>query len=75
MPGQIISDVGIAVMCDIARLSGADLAPAHKAELDLLVSDGLVTEIKPAHGDAPAYRLTSKGQQVLDARGVGVNEA
>jgi hypothetical protein len=74
MTDGTISDAGIAVMCDIARLAGADIAPDQRAELDRLVADGFV-EPKPDSPDRAAYAITPKGQRVLDDRGVGVNES
>lgn len=76
MTDETISDAGIAVMCDIARLSGADIAPDHRAELERLIEAGLVE--CTTHGSAsdhPAYAITRKGQHALDDRGVGVNES
>jgi DNA-binding PadR family transcriptional regulator len=76
MTDDTISDAGIAVMCDIARLSSADIAPNHRAELDRLVTAGFVE--CTTHGsasDRPAYAITRKGQHALDDRGVGVNES
>jgi hypothetical protein len=71
-----ISNTAIAVMCDIARASGLDLNANKRAVLDGLIAQGLVEVIdqaKPAAG--PKFAITLKGQQLLDKRGVGVNEA
>ncbi|WP_371421060.1 hypothetical protein [Tardiphaga sp.] len=71
-----ISNAGIAVMCDIARASGLDLDADKRAVLDGLIAQGLVEVVdqaKPAAG--PKFAITSKGQLLLDKRGVGVNEA
>jgi predicted transcriptional regulator len=71
-----ISDAGIAVMCDIARVSGLDLDADKRVVLDGLIAEGLievVDQTKPA--DAAKFALTPKGQRLLDQRGVGVNES
>jgi predicted transcriptional regulator len=71
-----ISDAGIAVMCDIARVSGLDLDADKRAVLDELVAKGLVEVIDQAKaGAAQKYAVTPKGQRLLDKRGVGVNES
>ncbi len=75
MSEQGISDAGIAVMCDIASLAGADITPNQQAELLRLVSGGFVAETPPADGNMSGYAITPKGQRFLDIRGVGVNEA
>lgn len=73
---QEISDSGIAVMCDIARASGLDLDADKQAELDRLVADGLVEISAPAQpAEGAKFALTSKGQRLLDQRGVGANES
>jgi hypothetical protein len=76
MTDESISDAGIAVMCDIARSAGADVAADKKAELDRLVASGFVEHRVDGSGvESPGYAVTRKGQRVLDARGVGVNES
>ena len=71
-----ISDSGIAVMCDIARMSGLDLDPDKQAVLDRLIADGLVEVSKPAKPtEDTKFAITRKGQQLLDERGVGANES
>jgi len=71
-----ISDTGIAVMCDIARASGLDLDADKRAVLDRLIADGLVEVSRPAKPtEAAKFAVTSKGQRLLDERGVGVNES
>ena len=76
MIDQEISNTGIAVMCDIARASGLDLDDDKQAVLDRLIADGLVEvsqTAKPTEGTK--FAVTSKGQRLLDQRGVGVNES
>jgi hypothetical protein len=71
-----ISDVGIAVMCDIARASGLNLDSNKQAVLDKLVADGLVEVSKPARPEEDTkFAVTPLGQHLLDGRGVGVNES
>ena len=71
-----VSDSGIAVMCDIARASGHDLNDDKQRVLDQLIADGLVEVSSAAKAtEATKFAVTSKGQQVLDERGVGVNES
>ena len=71
-----ISDTGIAVMCDIARAAGVDLAADKQAVLERLMVDGLVERKQPsASNPGCQYHVTELGQRLLDQRGVGVNEA
>lgn len=70
------SDQSISVMVDIARMSGLDLNPAQRLELDHLIAEGLVAKISSADAvEAAKYKVTPKGQKVLDDRGVGANES
>ena len=71
-----VSDSGIAVMCDIARASGLDLNDDKQIVLDQLIADGLVEESSVSKTtEATRFAVTPKGQQLLDERGVGVNES
>ena len=70
------TDQGISVMVDIARMSGLDLNPAQRLELDGLIADGLVAKVSsPDATEGAKYKVTPKGQKVLDDRGVGANES
>lgn len=70
------SDDGISAMVDIARLSGQNLNPEQRLELDRLIADGLIeATAAAARGEATRYAVTAKGQKMLDDRGVGVNES
>jgi hypothetical protein len=69
-----LSDEAIAVMVDIARTAGRDLDPAHHLERDRLVAAGLVAKAPDDREDS-SYKVTARGQHVLDQRGVGANEA
>lgn len=76
MIDQEISNTGIAVMCDIARASGLDLNDDKQAVLDQLIAAGLVEVTRTARPTEGAkFAVTSKGQRLLDDRGVGVNES
>ncbi|MDB5652792.1 MAG: hypothetical protein JWQ94_405 [Tardiphaga sp.] len=76
MTDLTISDTGIAVMCDIARASGLDLDADKQLVLDRLIGDGLVEVSETAKPTAATkFAVTPKGQRLLDARGVGVNES
>jgi DNA-binding PadR family transcriptional regulator len=68
------TDEQISVMCDIASSGGADLSASKIAALRAIVADGL---IEPTAKDETIerYKLTSKGQKLLDDRGVGANES
>ncbi len=68
------NDEAIAVLVDVARTAGRDLNVGQRRELHRLVSEGLVTPVQS--GQSPqAYKVTAKGQGLLDARGVGANES
>ncbi len=76
MIGDMPSDEGISAMVDIAGTPGKPLNPRQRSELDGLVAQGLIKKLAPADPGEPArYALTSKGQKVLDDRGVGANES
>ncbi|UZE47277.1 hypothetical protein [Rhodopseudomonas sp. P2A-2r] len=66
------TDQQISIMCDVARSGEADVPREHLAELLALISEDYVEE---SDCFADQYQLTSKGQALLDERGVGVNEA
>lgn len=71
-----ISDAGVALMCDIARASLIDPDGDKRVVLDGLIADGLVRQAaKSDTRDGVTLVVTPKGQALLDARGVGVNES
>jgi hypothetical protein len=74
MADDDISDAEIAVMCDIARVSGLDLDADKQAVLDGLIAKGMV-EPTGGSGPGPKFAVTARAQRLLDKRGVGVNEA
>lgn len=70
------NDLGISVLVEIARTSGHDLSRDQLQELDRLIAEGLVEKISSAGpSEAARYAVTSKGQRMLDDRGVGANES
>jgi hypothetical protein len=76
MIDQTPSDDGISAMVDIARMSGQNLNPEQRLELDRLIAAGLIEQTAAvARGEATSYAVTPKGQKMLDDRGVGVNES
>ena len=59
----------ISVLCDIASNRGAHLPPDRLLDLmDLVAADYV-------EGDDDLYKLTTKGENLLADRGVGVNES
>lgn len=76
MTSRELSDQAISVLVDIARASGRDLNTAQRLELDRLVSGGFVAMSRTGEVAGQShYRLTVEGQQALDDRGAGANEA
>lgn len=71
-----ISDTAVAVMCDVARASGLDLDADKRIVLDELIAEGLVENAGSDEvAQSAKFAVTRKGQQLLDERGVGVNES
>ncbi len=66
----------IALMCDIVQSASLHLTPRKIAELSRLTEEGYI-EITNAPGvsESSHYRVTRKGQKVLDERGVGATES
>jgi hypothetical protein len=66
----------VAVMVEVARTAGLDLDPAQRDIVAQLIEEGFVVPLDAsAPSGQPRYELSRKGQQWLDARGVGANEA
>jgi hypothetical protein len=76
MTEQYPGDSGISALVDIARTAGLDLNADQRLELERLISDGLVAELaaEPSSG-RPKFKVTGKGQRLLDDRGIGANES
>ena len=71
MADAVITDQEIAILCDVLEGRGANLNAAKKSVLDQLVVKGFVTA---SDRESPAkYKLTSKAQQLLAERGVGLS--
>jgi hypothetical protein len=76
MTAETPNDAAISAMVEVERMSGMDLNPNQRLELDRLVADGLIEKTAPASRDQPTkYALTPRGQKLLDDRGVGVTES
>jgi len=63
------TDQQISVLVDIASNGGVNLRPDRLLDLIDLVAGDYV------EGDDDLYKLTTKGQNLLADRGVGVNES
>jgi len=71
MADALISDQEIAILCDVLEGWGANLNANKRRVLDQLVAKGLIV---PADQESPAkYKLTTKAQQLLAERGVGLS--
>jgi hypothetical protein len=65
------TDQQIATMCDIARSGGGDLKSERLPDVLALIDAGYLHR---SDDSIERYALTDKGQELLDDRGVGVNE-
>jgi hypothetical protein len=70
MADEVITDLEIAVLCDLLDGPGVNLKAHKKSVLDALVSKGLVG---PAKDDPKRFRLTDKAHHLLAERGVGIS--
>jgi len=71
MTEAIITDQEIAIPCDVLEGLGANLNEDKMKVLDQLIAKGFVVS---ADQESPAkYKLTSKAQQLLAERGVGLS--
>lgn len=71
MADTLITDQEIAILCDVLEGWGANLNADKRKVLDQLVAKGFVVA---ADQESPAkYTLTSKPQQLLAERGVGLS--
>ena len=66
-----LTDTQIALLCDIGEFDPTKKTEEKERDLAVLVSGGYV---EPTEGH-PAYKLTTKGTQLLGERGAGLNEA
>jgi len=65
-----LSDLEIAVLCDLLENPGANLKAHKRAVLDQLVAKKLV---EPAKDDPTKFQLSDEARHVLALRGVGVS--
>ena len=65
-----LSDLEIAVLCDLLAGPGAYLKAHKKAVLDQLVTKQLV---EPANDDPAKFQLSDKAHHILAERGVGIS--
>ncbi len=65
-----LSDLEIAVLCDLLDNPRANLKAHKKAMLDQLVAKGLV---EPAKDEPAKFQLSDKARQILAERGVGIS--
>jgi len=65
-----LSDLEIAVLCDLLEGPGANLKAHKRTVLNQLIAKGLVEPIK----DQPArFQLSDKAHHLLAERGVGIS--
>jgi hypothetical protein len=65
-----LSDLEIAVLCDLLAGPGANLRAHKRAVLDQLVAKKLV---EPVSDDPAKFQLTDKAHHLLAERGVGIS--
>ena len=65
-----LSDLEIAVLCDLLAGPGANLKAHKRAVLDQLVAKRLV---EPVSDDPAKFQLTDKAHHLLAERGVGIS--
>ena len=71
MADALITDLEIALLCDVLEGRSANLNADKSKILDQLVEKGFVVA---ADQDSPAkHKLTDKAQQLLAERGVGLS--
>jgi hypothetical protein len=69
MADDVITDLEIAVLCDLLDGPGVNLKAHRRSVLDALVSKGLVG---PAN-EPERFQLTDKAHHLLAERGVGIS--
>ena len=68
---QMLTEKHVAVLRDIATVGDVDRPGEHHQSLVKLVASG---HVERDWGTGGWFKITSKGQQALDGRGVGANE-
>jgi len=71
MADALITDEEISILCDVLEGQGANFSASKKNVLDQLIVKGFVTASD--QGLSANYKLTSKAQQLLAERGVGLS--
>ncbi len=71
MTDALITDQEIAILCDILEGWNANFSASKKNILEQLITKELVTVFD--HDLLTKYKLTSKAQQLLAERGVGLS--
>jgi hypothetical protein len=65
-----LSDLEIAVLCDLLDNSRANLKAHKRAVLDQLIAKRLV---EPAKDEPARFQLSDEARQILAERGVGIS--
>ena len=65
-----LSDLEIAVLCDLLEGPGASLKAHKRSVLDQLIAKGLV---EPAKDEPAKFRLSDNAHHLLAERGVGIS--
>ena len=71
MADALVTDQEIAILCDVMEGWGANLNEDKRKVLDQLIAKGFV--VSADQESAAKYKLTSKAQQLLAERGVGLS--
>jgi hypothetical protein len=70
MADDVITDLEIAVLCDLLDGPAANLKAHKRSVLDRLIAKGLVG---PAKEEPARFQLTDKAHHLLAERGVGIS--
>jgi hypothetical protein len=65
-----LSDLEVAVLCDLLEGPDANLRAHKRAVLDQLAAKGL---IEPAKNEPTKFQLSDKAHHILAERGVGIS--
>jgi hypothetical protein len=72
MANTLITDLEIAVLCDLLEGPRANLKAYKRSVLDQLLEKGLI-EPAPQGGSPARFQLTDRAQHLLAERGVGLS--
>ncbi len=70
MVDDVITDLEIAVLCDLLDGPGVNLKAHRRSVFDGLIAKGL---IGPAKDEPEKFQLTDKAHHLLAERGVGIS--